>query len=226
MVAATAIMGAHLGSILHGIGQHVDLSLFEIMAGSQDRAVQASARYQYTGVIPERTGGGGGRNILPNGVYPCADGYVQMFAMRPVWKEACLMIDRPDLIEDAHFLDNFAGNAEVKAEFDALLLEWLLVRTKREVMKKAQSVGYICTELKTMDEVFEDPHLRERAFFVQIDHPYTGQLTYPGPPFRMSESPWTGERAPLLGEHTASVLHERLGYGAQDLAVLRETGAI
>jgi crotonobetainyl-CoA:carnitine CoA-transferase CaiB-like acyl-CoA transferase len=136
------------------------------------------------------------------------------------------MIDRPDLIEDAHFLDNFAGNAEVKAEFDALLLEWLLVRTKREVMKKAQSVGYICTELKTMDEVFEDPHLRERAFFVQIDHPYTGQLTYPGPPFRMSESPWTGERAPLLGEHTASVLHERLGYGAQDLAVLRETGAI
>ncbi len=120
MVSATATMGAYMGSVLQGIGQHVDLSLFEIMTGSQDRAVQGHTTYQFTGVVPQRAGGGTGRNILPNGAYPCADGYVQMFAMRPVWREACLMVDRPDLIEDPYFTapQNFTGNPEARAQFE------------------------------------------------------------------------------------------------------------
>src|SRR4029450_3530292 len=50
MVCATATMGAFLGSKVHGLGQHLDLSLFEIMVGSQDRAVQAHTTFQYPGV--------------------------------------------------------------------------------------------------------------------------------------------------------------------------------
>jgi crotonobetainyl-CoA:carnitine CoA-transferase CaiB-like acyl-CoA transferase len=228
MVSATATMGAYMGSLLQGVGQHVDLSLFEIMTGSQDRAVQGHATYQYTGVIPQRTGGGAGRNILPNGAYPCADGYVQMFAMRPVWKEACLMVDRPDLIDDAYFTapQNFTGNPEVRAEFEAILLEWLLSHTKKEVTEKAQSVGYICGVLNSMEEVFIDPHLQARKFFVEVDHPYTGPLKYPGPQFRMSDSPWRAGRAPLLGEHTDEVLRGRVGLTADDIALLRTEGAI
>ncbi len=42
----------------------------------------------------------------------------------------------------------------------------------------------------------------------------------------MSETPWRAGRAPLLGEHTSEVLHERLGYSAEDIARLKEQGAI
>jgi crotonobetainyl-CoA:carnitine CoA-transferase CaiB-like acyl-CoA transferase len=230
MVSATATLGAYMGCVLQGIGQYVDLSLHEIQVGHQDRAVQGHMMYQYTGASrPARTGGGSmGRNILPTGVYPVADGYVQFFTLQPLWDRVCKMIGRPDMIDDPHFTapENFTNNPDVKAEFDAILLEWLLQRTKREVMEKSQSVGYMCGAINTMEDVFEDPHLRARGFFVDIEHPRTGTLTYPGAPFIMTETPWRAGRAPLLGEHTHEVLSKRLGYSDADIVRLRDRGAI
>src|SRR5439155_17570982 len=167
-------------------------------------------------------------NILPNGVYPCADGYVQLFALQPVWDRACLMIDRPDLIDDPYFTaaENFTGNADAKAAFDAILLEWLFTKDKQEVMEKAQSVGYFCGALNTMEDIFADEHLKARGFLVDIEHPRTGPIKYPGAPFKMAATPWRAGRAPLLGEHTASILGDRLGYALEEIGRLRAQGAI
>ena len=229
MIAATATMGAYMSALATGEGQHVDLSLFEIMVGNQDRAVQGHMMYAYTGGtgIGRSGGAGTGRNILPTGVYPTLDGYVQFFTLVPHWDRICRMIDREDLIEDAHFTapENFTGNAEVKAEFDAILLEWLLTRTKREVMERSQACGYPCGAINTMADVFDDPHLAARGFFAQVDHPHVGTLTYPGAPFRMSQTSWRAGRAPLLGEHTRDTLFG-LGYSDEEIARLRSQGAI
>jgi crotonobetainyl-CoA:carnitine CoA-transferase CaiB-like acyl-CoA transferase len=231
MVSATATMGAFMGAVNHSIGQYVDLALMEIQAGNQDRAVQGHMVYQYVGRPNggwSRAGGGSmGRNLLPVGVYPCADGYVQFFTLQPLWERVCKMIDRPELIDDAHFRapENFSENAEVKAEFDAILLEWLLVRTKRDVMEKAQTCGYMCGAINTMEDVFSDPHLAARGFLPEVEHPYVGTLRYPGAQFKMSETPWRAGRAPLLGEHTGTVLVS-LGYSDTEIATLREQGAI
>jgi crotonobetainyl-CoA:carnitine CoA-transferase CaiB-like acyl-CoA transferase len=230
MVSATATMGAYIERLNSGSGQHVDLSIMEIMVGNQDRAVQGHMMYRYIGPGERaRAGGpGAGRNILPTGVYPTADGYVQFFSLQPHWDRICRMIGREDLIDDPYFTDpkNFTGNPDVKAEFDAILLEWLLVRTKREVMERSQECGYPCGAINSMDDVFSDPHLASRGFFAQIDHPATGVLTYPGAPYKMTETPWRAGRAPLLGEHTFSILQEQLGYSAEDVARLKEQGAV
>jgi crotonobetainyl-CoA:carnitine CoA-transferase CaiB-like acyl-CoA transferase len=232
MVSATATMGAFMGAQINGEGQYVDLALMEIQAGNQDRAVQGHMIYQYiggpTGGWTRAGGGSMGRTILPVGVYPCADGYVQFFTLQPLWDRVCKMIDREDLIEDPHFTapDNFTGNAEVKAEFDAVLLEWLLQHTKREVMEKSQACGYMCGAINTMEDVFNDPHLQARGFFAEVQHPYAGTLKYPGAQFKMSETPWRAGRAPLLGEHTEDVLTGLLGYGEAEMAALREEGAL
>jgi crotonobetainyl-CoA:carnitine CoA-transferase CaiB-like acyl-CoA transferase len=231
MVCAAATMGALIGATAHGTGQHLDLALMEIQAGNQDRGVQGQMVYQYVGNAnrgPARTGGGVvGRFLSPVGVYPCADGYVQFFTLQPLWERVCKMIDRPDLLDDLHFTapENMNNNPERKAEFDAILLEWLLVHTKREVMEASQAAGYMCGAINTMEDVFADPHLSARGFFVEVDHPYAGTLTYPGAPFKMSETPWRAGRAPLLGEHTQPVLN-RLGYTNEDIGLLRSQGAI
>ncbi len=47
-------MGGFLGAVFQGYGQHLDLSLFEFMTGSQDRAVTSLSSYQYTGESPIR----------------------------------------------------------------------------------------------------------------------------------------------------------------------------
>jgi len=232
MVSATATMGAFMGAVVNGEGQYVDMALMEIQAGNQDRAVQGHMIYQYiggpTGGWTRSGGGSQGRNLLPVGVYPCADGYVQFFTLQPLWDRVCKMIGREDLIDDAYFTapENFSGNAEVKAEFDAVLLEWLLQHTKREVMERSQACGYMCGAINTMEDVFADPHLAERGFFAEVNHPHTGPLRYPGAQFKMSETPWRAGRAPLLGEHTHEVLTDLLGYGEAELAALRQQGAI
>ena len=74
MVTAAATLGAYWGASESGVGQHVDLSLFEIMAGNQDRAAQQNLTYQYTGDAPKRSGPLGGRNICPTASIPRADG--------------------------------------------------------------------------------------------------------------------------------------------------------
>jgi formyl-CoA transferase len=180
------------------------------------------------GTGPPRTGGGSaGRNLLPAGVYPVADGYVQFFTLAPHWDRICRLIEREDLINDPYFTapENFNANPEVKAVFDAILIEWCVQHTKQDVMERSQAVGYMCGAINTVEDVFNDPHLQARNYFQEIDHPYTGRLKYPGAQFKMSETPYRAGRAPLLGEHTDEVLGE-LGYKQEDVARLRAQGAI
>jgi crotonobetainyl-CoA:carnitine CoA-transferase CaiB-like acyl-CoA transferase len=152
---------------------------------------------------------------------------VVFHTLQPLWERVCRMIEREDLIDDPYFTapENFNGNAEVKAEFDAVLLEWLLRHGKRDVMRRAQETGYMCTAVNGIDELIDDPHFAARDFFTRVEHPFAGELTYPGAPFRMSETPWRAGRAPLLGEHTDEVLRE-LGYSTEDVGMLREEGVV
>ena len=80
--------------------------------------------------------------------------------------------------------------------------------------------------ISTIDELSDDPQLKDRGYFVDIDHPVAGKLTYPGAPFKMSETPWQATRAPLLGEHNKEIYGQRLGYSKDDLVRLRERDII
>ena len=228
-VAAAATMGAFVGVQVHGIGQQLDLSMMEIQTGNQDRAIASLFTYQYSGESTFKRSRETWRTILPSGVYPTSDGYVQMSGGQASWWErVCRMIDRLDLIGDPHFTapENFYGNADVKAEVDGLMYEWLFQHTKQEVMERAQEFGYLTGAINTMEDVFNDPHLAARGFFVEVDHPYTGPLKYPGANFKMSETEWKAGRAPLLGEHNREVYCDRLGYSAEELVRMREQGVI
>jgi crotonobetainyl-CoA:carnitine CoA-transferase CaiB-like acyl-CoA transferase len=55
-MAASGVMGAFLGCALQGIGQHLDLSMYELMVGNQDRAFTALTAYQFTGDLLQRAG--------------------------------------------------------------------------------------------------------------------------------------------------------------------------
>ncbi|MSQ21849.1 MAG: hypothetical protein EXR53_00865 [Dehalococcoidia bacterium] len=77
-----------------------------------------------------------------------------------------------------------------------------------------------------IDEVAQGPHFKERGFFVEVDHPMTGTVTYPGRPFLMEKTPWYLRRpAPLLGQHNNEVYTE-LGYSNEDIARMRGSGII
>ena len=67
--------------------------------------------------------------------------------------------------------------------------------------------------------------MREREFFVTIEHPAAGQVVLPGLALRFSETPGELRRSPLLGEHNVEVFGE-LGYAPEEVAALRAQNVI
>ena len=75
--------------------------------------------------------------------------------------------------------------------------------------------------------VSEDPHLKERDYWVYLDHPEVGVQQHCGIPWRMSRTDGNVRApAPLIGQHTDEVLTQVLGYNADEVARLRAAGAL
>ena len=73
----------------------------------------------------------------------------------------------------------------------------------------------------------EDRHFAERGYFLDIDHPDAGTLTYTGMPFRLSEVPLTpASPAPRLGQHNSEVLGGLLGLTGSQISGLRSQGTV
>jgi len=201
-----------------GLGQHVDLSIMECVSGNLEGA---TTEYPYLGISRRRlmqrfTYG------HPMGLYPCKDGYVIIIPGLGKMDSMAMLLGDPSLVEHELFKSSRLRQQRAK-EFDELfLLPYLREHTRREVFEQAQELRMPFGYVMGIDELLEDAHLQARGFFVKAEHPQMGEVTYPGPPFRMGEGPWKAGRSPLLGEHNEEIYRQRLGYTREDLVQLRE----
>jgi len=226
-MAATATMVGIFAARLHGIGQRIDLSLFETHAGTVDRRSTYLTAYAYAGEESTRQSQGP-QDALPRGIYPCLDGYICIYVTDEWWPRLAHMLERPDLLTDPRFATPLARrNPEHQPDFDAIFYPWLLERTKQEIMERAQAARVLMTAVNTPEDVLHDRHFQARGFFVEVQHPVAGRVTQPGAPFRMTATPWAVRRpAPRLGQHNEEIYGGRLGLSREELVVLREQGAI
>jgi len=203
-------------------GQWVDVSIQECMAGFHQFTI---TRYTYGGLIKQR-GGNRYESDHPISIYPCKDGYVAVSASaRPQQEQLYTLIGRPELIEDQRFatpLDRIA-NADA---FDELLKPWLKERTKDELFHTLNEWRIPCAPVSEPEDLLKDPHFKERKFWVNMEHPQAGVLSYPGAPFTMTETPMNLTRAPLLGEHNENIYCDHLGHTLDDLVIMRGMGVI
>jgi len=222
LTAALATVGGLFVARQQGIGQYIDVSAMETMAGCIDWRTLTLLSYAYSGevFVREETLG---LIIWPSGAYPCKDGFVRFLAM-PQWgPRLAKMMDMPDLLEQ--FPNPF--DMMRKDDFDAIFRPWCLEQTKMEVMEKAQEARVAGTAIQTPEEVVNDPQFNFRGFWTEIEHPVTGKQIYPGAPFKMQETPWAVRMpAPLLGEHNEEIYCKKLLYTEEHLVKLKERGVI
>jgi formyl-CoA transferase len=226
MKLAIGILAAYIQRLETGQGQHVEVSMQESIAG-------------YSRVIfigRERTGDpvprGGNRmgNLALTDTYQCAPGgpndyvYIVPVAGRML-ENLAIAIDRADLLEDERF-QTAEGRAQHVEELRAAIAAWTTTRTKREVMACLQQHGVPCGAVFDSGDIFADPHLKERGMVQLVDHPGRGPVEMLGNPIRLSASPTTLKRAPLLGEHTAEVLTAELDLTADALESLGRSRVI
>ena len=227
-VAAYASLAAVTGARDRGTGEYVDVAIIETQAGSIDRRMSLLLAYQYNDETTTResldAASGTG---FPGGVYPCADGYVQITAGLVWFDRVVRMLGSPEgLLEEKWYTAEAQSDPDLKTEFDGYFYPWVLSKTKHEVWEAAQAFRVLSGPLNSIDDLFRDRNFRDRGAFAEIDHPEAGTLTYPGRPVVLNASPWSVRSpAPRLDEHTDEVLTE-LGYARDDIDRLKSEGAI
>ena len=218
--AAIATMGALYWRKTSGLGQFVDISKQESLM-SLNR-MDVIVRYANERKLLTRAQQG----VPYGGILPCKDDDYTVFVTWDPrqWERLVSMMGSPDWAKDEKFKDH-GGRFEHGELLNALLVEWLVNYTKDELYHMGQAKGVPFGMVNTSKDLLDSEHLKEREFFVEIDHPRTGKVKYPSAPHKFSQTPWRLDRpAPLLGEHNEEIYRGRLGYSKEELIRLRNAG--
>ena len=170
-------------------------------------------------------GGQPGRILKCKGWETDPDAYTYFITQAAAWQKVCDVIGKPEWKEDADFATPPARLKHLNVVF-AEIEKWTMTKTKYEVMDICNPLDIPVGPILSMKELAEEPSLRETGTIVDVEHPERGNYLTVGCPIKLSDSAVEVTRSPLLGEHTDEILAEVLEYSADEIAEIRETGAI
>jgi benzylsuccinate CoA-transferase BbsF subunit len=208
-----------------GKGQYIELSQWETLIGLVPEAIM-----DYTLNRRIRTRQANRHEYMaPHNVYRCK-GDMQWVTIAvgsdDEWDSLCRAMGNPDWVNDERFSDSYKRwlNQE---DLDKKIESWTINYTPYEVTKMLQDYGVAAFPTLSNRGLVEDPHLNERGFFEEWDHPEIGKRKYDGILWKMSETPGRiYRRAPLLGEHNDYVFGELLGLPEEEIKRLVEEKVI
>ena len=227
--------GGTLTALYHrdvtGEGQHVDVSMQESLSIAQETAMQTwdmietlRVRSGHRGIIPI--------DVPGIGPYECSDGWVFGYVGSPAgatWADLLAwMIEEgktEDLAEEPYnsfcgglnlrFLTTFTQDPstipqkmQMMSHIDDVLRRFVATKTKWEMYEQAQGRRLLFGIVSTPEDIAKNPQLQYCQWLTPVEHAEIGAtLEYPGPPYRLSETPWAiRRRPPAMGEHTEEVL--------------------
>ncbi len=170
-------------------------------------------------------GGQPGRILKCKGWETDPDAYTYFITQAAVWQKICDVIGKPEWKEHPDYATPPARLPHLNEVFGAIE-EWTMTKTKYEVMEICNPLDIPVGPILSMKELAEEPSLRETGTIVEVDHPERGPYLSVGCPVKLSDNDVVVERSPLLGEHSDEILSEVLGYSADEIAALREAGAV
>ena len=217
LTAAVATLGALFWRLHTGEGQHVDISELEALVGLERVEVNHFANNPE----PRRWPG------MIGGLMPCKDGYVVITAAQDhQWWALVELMGNPAWAQEEECSNEFT-RSQHRDEIQPRILEWMRQHTREEIYHQGQRLNVPVGPVRTVEEIAGWEQARQRGFFVELDHAEVGRLTYPTAAYRLSETPWRGERAaPLLGQHNEQVYCGRLAYSREELARLAAEGVV
>jgi crotonobetainyl-CoA:carnitine CoA-transferase CaiB-like acyl-CoA transferase len=219
--ACNAIMMALFARDRLGRGQQVEVALFDIALAMTQFYGMA---YLMTGVNPSRQGNS--PNGSPSvGVYEASDApfYIACANDRLYRRLVIEVLGRPDLAS-GEFVDRRSRSAN-KKKLRAILSEIFAQDIRENWVTKMKAANIPVGYLRTVEEAFNSPEVRQRPRLSQIPHPAAGTVPNIESPLHLGLTPVIDPvAAPLLGEHTKEVLRKTLGYDDARIAALAEAG--
>lgn len=222
MYAYSSILAALMHRDRTGAGCRLDVSMLEAMV----EWMSFPLYYALDGAAPPPRTGASHATIYPYGPFEAGDGNTVMLGLQNdrEWSLFCeRVLLRPGLARDPRF-DTNPKRVESRASLRAIILDSFSKLTAAEVIVRLEAAQIANARVNTMDDVWKHEQLLARGRLGQAPSP-VGPLPAFRPPALPEEFEVTLGAVPAVGEQTDAILDE-LGYGSQDIAALRATGAI
>ncbi len=204
-----------------GIGQYVDIAMFDAMVSFADVVVN----YWSMGERPEP---GKGLNMILDGFEAGTGWFMIQIGREHEFARLAELIGKPEWTTEPRFATRPLWRENIEA-IRAGVGEWAASMTNIDACQLLAKAGVAAGPCLNAQQVIDDPHVAAHNMLVEIPRVdgVAERVISPGNPVKMSavaEGPET--RVPWLGEHTNEVLATELGLTPDDLAVLRAAGAI
>ena len=223
MYATVAIQAALAHRDRTGQGQWIDSCLLDSAIAMM---ATMSHNYLVTGTPPARIGNAH-QNIVPYHVFPCADGHVILAVGNDAqFAKFCAVAGTPQWATDSRFAKN-ADRVRNRDVLVPLIADVMRTKTQKAWLDALEPLAIPCGPINRLDQVFADPQVVARGLQWDMPHPLAGTVPQVRAPLRFSSTPLRYEHPPpLLGEHTAAVLQDRLGMTTAVIDALAASGVI
>jgi benzylsuccinate CoA-transferase BbsE subunit len=223
-----------------GLGQWVDVSAQEAVAHT---LVNTLSTWELNEVLVRRTGQfwfrAGSEELRQRVIWPCQDGSVAFMILGGdigarsnkalvKWMEEEGMADGFLKSIDWDNVDMATISQEFHERSEASIGKFFMAHEKLELDKEARKRGVFLQMVNSPREIFKDPQLEARGFWVDVEHPELHtSLVYAGPFVKSLECPIAlSKRAPLIGEHNQDIFVTELGMAPSELQYLQKVGII
>ena len=188
-----------------GRGQYVDVSMLDSMISTMSSNYMS---YLGSGIVPKPMGTSF-PTVVPYRVYQASDREVAIaVGSERLWSIFCGTIERADLEKHPDFRTN-ALRIVNREKLEPVLERVFSTRTAEEWVERLQAVGVPSSLVRNFEEVAAHPQSEVRKMFPVLDQSTAGAHKVTGTPVKLSETPGGPNLpAPLLGQHTRSVLKE------------------
>ena len=223
MYASTAILAALNYREKHGGGQYIEVPLYDAQVAW---LANQAMNYLVGGEVPVRLGNAH-PNIVPYQSFATSDSHLMLAVGNDAQFRRCLTcLGLDELAVDQRFANNAARVAH-RDELNGLLAEKFAQHSTAHWLQALNAAQVPCGPINDLGSVFNDPYAREQELVRRQTHPHTDELPAVANPVRFGLTPVSYALAPpLLGENSDAVLRDWLGYSADSISQLRDSGAI
>ena len=224
--AAFAVLAALNFAERTGVGQQVELPMIETVLNVT--AIQPIESEVFGTTLSRR--GNRGQGWAIQNLYRCdgeGDDWIAVTVRDDQqWSALVELMDRPSWCDEG--MATVVGRRERADEIDSRLQDWFAAQPLDSAVEMLAGAGIPAAPVVSPSLVTENPQLRDRGFFEELEHPRTGAGLYPCPPFaQLTGQPrWLHRPPPTLGEHNEEVLRDRCGLTDEEVARLAAGGVI